>query len=271
MPEQILYQSELIEIGVFSVQPGDPAFTQPGFVDAPIVVFPKHSIWIQHDGSEPFVADSTLVNFYNRGQTYHRFMIDQHGDHCHWFKIKDAVLVELLGRDDGHFKRENMPCPPPVFLYHLQLLKRLEDPAACDPLAMEEGALALFEALLGAGSDWPLRPPVNARHKRLVERVKASLQTDLSQQLSLKQLAQMHHISPYHLSRVFKHIHGQGINQYRKQQRLRHMVMALQKNGPDLADLAFDVGFSSHAHMTAACRQVFALTPTQCRAQFFHD
>ncbi|WP_223787492.1 helix-turn-helix domain-containing protein [Marinicella meishanensis] len=268
MQEQVLYQSELIEIGVFSVQPDDPTFTEPGHVDAPIIVFPKHSIWIQHEGSEPFVADPTLVNFYNRDQTYHRFLIDQQGDHCHWFKVKDAVLAEMLGRDDGGFKLENMPCPPAVFLQHLQLLQQLTGNAPTDPMALEEGVLALFTALLDPAAGGVSEGPIKPRHKQLVEQVKVTLQADLSQSISLKQLARLHHTSPYHLSRLFKRIHGQGLNQYRKQQRLRNLLLSLRQDSSDLVDLAFDFGFSSHAHMTASCRQVFDLTPTQYRAQF---
>ena len=121
MQETILYQTQLIQIGVFVVNPQEPDFNATGYVNTPLVVFPKNSIWIQHAGSTAFVADATLVNFYNKDTTYQRFAINQSGDYCHWFKVCDAVLAEVMGEDDFVFSRENMPCSPSVFLQHLEI------------------------------------------------------------------------------------------------------------------------------------------------------
>jgi AraC family transcriptional regulator len=268
MSETILYVTDLIEIGVFTICPDEPHFWQQGIVDSPIIVFPKNSIWIQHEGSSPFVADATLVNFYNKGQAYHRFAINQTGDFCHWFRISESLLAEVTVKDQQHFSQENMPCPAAVFLTHLKILNHIAVMDQINPLWVENQVLNMFDALLAQ----PVANDVEfskkqLRHKRLIERVKESLHEDLSVNLSLQQLAKKHNTSPYHLSRVFKTIDGQGINHYRRQQRLRHMLLELQIQPNDLVDLAFDYGFSSHSHMSASFKQQFGMTPSECLRQ----
>ena len=267
MKEAILYHTELIEIGVFAVDPAEAYFFETGFVESPIIVFPKNSIWIQHTGSDAFVADPTLVNFYNQGQTYRRFAINQTGDYCHWFRISDELLSEVVEKDQRHFSYENMPCPASVFIQHLKLLSQISETKWVDPLQVEEGVLTLFHGLLTQPDTDRSFALQRRKHKQLVERVKESLQADLSVNLSLQKLSEMHHTSPYHLSRVFKHINGQGINQYRKQQRLRNLVLELQQHDVDLVDLAFDYGFSSHSHMSASFKHTFGMTPSECLLQ----
>ncbi|MCB1582732.1 MAG: helix-turn-helix transcriptional regulator [Xanthomonadales bacterium] len=265
MSEVILYQTEMIEIGVFTVSPDEPSFMQQGYVDSPIIVFPKNSIWIQHEGSSPFVADATLVNFYNQGQSYQRFAINQSGDFCHWFRIEESLLSEVVAKDQQHFSRENMTCPVMVFLTHLKVLNHIAVMTQVNSLWIENQVLNMFDTLLAQPykQDRQFSKKQN-RHKHLIERVKESLHEDLSVNLSLQQLAKRHNTSPYHLSRVFKTINGEGINQYRKQQRLRHMLLELQIQHNELVDLAFDYGFSSHSHMSASFKQLFGMTPSEC-------
>ncbi|MGJ8663723.1 MAG: helix-turn-helix transcriptional regulator [Marinicella sp.] len=272
MNESILYQTDLIEVGVFSVNPHEPSFLETGFVSSPIIVFPKNSIWIQHDGSTPFVADPTLVNFYNQGQTYRRFAINQAGDYCHWFRISDDLLSQVVAKERRHFKLENMHCPASVFLQHLQVLKMISQIESGHEthfdLWIEEQVLSLFQALLSQPgiNDSTLKPKPQ-KHRLLVERVKESIQADLSVNLSLQQLSDLHHTSPFHLSRVFKAVNGQGINQYRTQQRLRSLVLEIQQHEVDFVDLAFDYGFSSHSHMSSSFKQLFGFTPSECQDQ----
>ncbi len=268
MSETILYTSDLIEIGVFTIRPDEPGFLQLGFVDSPIIVFPKNSIWIQHEGSSPFVADPTLVNFYNQGQTYQRFAINQTGDFCHWFSMENSLLAEVVAKEQQHFSRENMPCPASVFLDHLRILNHLSATNQVNALWVEEQVLNLFDTLLSQPVEQDQTfSKKQQRHRLLIERVKESLHEDLSVNLSLQQLAKRHNTSPYHLSRVFKTINGEGINHYRKQQRLRHLLLELQIQPNNLVDVSFDYGFASHSHMSASFKQLFGMTPSNCLRQ----
>ncbi len=270
MQETVLYHSELVEIGVFTIDPDEACFPETGFVSDPIIVFPKRSIWIQHLGSEPFVADPSLVNFYNGGQAYQRFAIHPQGDYCHWFRIHADLLSEVVAKEHSHFSRENMPCPNQVFLQHLEILKIISAVATPEPLDVEDRVLNLFHDLLQAeaGEDVAFGKQPQ-RHKKLVESVKESLLADLSTNLSLQQLATTHHTSAYHLSRVFKRVCGHGINHYRTMQRLRALVLEMQQQATPLVDLAFDYGFASHSHMSASFKHSFGVTPSECQQMIY--
>ncbi len=270
MLECTLFKTVNIEIGVFQISPEDPGFSQAGFVDAPIIVFPKKSIWIQHDGFEPFVADPTIVNYYNQGQVYNRFAINHSGDYCHWFRISDPLLSEVVAREQVHFSVQNRHCPSHVFLQHLELLQKVMSVQPAEVLEIEEETLMMFHDLLKENTSHDQLYRQSARqHKRLVERVKESIQSDLSVNLTLQQLSQIHHTSPYHLSRVFKTVCGHGINHYRTQQRLRSLLLKLHHNSNDLVELALEFGFSSHSHMSASFKQVFGFTPSSCQKLIF--
>lgn len=262
MQEITLYKTNLLEIGFFKISPQETCFSDEGFVDSPIIVFPKNSIWIQYAGSTPFVADPTIVNFYNKGQTYRRFKIDQSGDYCHWFKISDEILSEIVCKEKQHFLYENITCPAKVFLEHLKVLQLIADKNMDNRLVIEELVLNIFQELLVKNQQSDrLFDKSQEKHKRLIEQVKETLQSDLSQKISLQALAKKHHTSPYHLSRVFKTINGLGVNHYRTQQRLRALALDLKLQQSDLMNLALDYGFSSHSHMSASFKKSFGLTP----------
>ncbi len=255
-------------MGVFAVNPQEPRFLDTGLIESPLIVFPKHSIWIHHPGSAPFVADPTVVNFYNQGQTYTRHAINQLGDYCHWFRPSVELLSEMVGKEQVHFSQQNMLCPATVFLQHLMVLKVVTAEQQPASVAIDELVLRLLHELLSQHQQpWEFSGQKYRRHKRLVESVKESLQEDLSVNISLQELSRLHHTSAYHLSRVFKQVTGLGISQYRTQQRLRSLSWALRQDQGDLIELAMNHGFSSHSHMSACFKQTFGITPSDCQKQ----
>ncbi len=267
-----MYQSESVEVGLFVLSPSESRFVEMGFVKDPIIVFPKNSIWIQHAGSQPFVADTTVVNFYNQGQNYHRFAINPNGDYCHWFRIADDLLAEVVNREQHHFDRENMPCSPAIFYRHLGILNQINQSCTTDQLSIDAEVLAVCADLFSSvASQQNSTKLTTTKHRQLVSCVKETLQHELGVNISLRVLARRHNTSPHHLCRVFKAVTGMGLNHYRTQQRLRALMLEIQNPDTGLVDLAFDHGFSSHAHMSAQFKRYFGLTPSACRQKFSHN
>ncbi len=271
MKETILYQTDLIEIGLFTVRPEEPEFKAIGHVNSPIMVFPKNSIWIQYEGADSFVADSTLVNLYNQGQYYHRQVIDPQGDYCHWISISDELLSVLSPNKQFCFSVQNMSCPLPVFIQHLVILNQLSQQPANRECDLEEQVLDVFYQLFAQQQRASPLLLKSRRMVQVVEQVKGSILSDLSQNMTLQQLSKIHGTTPFHLSRSFKRITGLGISHYRTQQRLRAISTDLRQSRSDLAEslteMALAYGFSSHAHMTASFKRAFGVTPSQWSAQ----
>src|SRR4029079_12205942 len=82
-----VFQTERVAIGLFRCPVSYPGFRNTGPIDRCIVVFPRSSVWIQHEGSPRFLADPTIATIYNRGQHYQRFAASDEGDRCDWFAV----------------------------------------------------------------------------------------------------------------------------------------------------------------------------------------
>jgi AraC-like DNA-binding protein len=269
--DQLLFSSSLFKIGRFSISPKADNFYQKDFIEQPTIVFPKNSIWIEYENKPAFVADTSIVNFYNHNQVYSRKAIHPEGDYCHWIKLSKQLLREVLPQAEKSeyqniFCHKNLPCEKEVFVKQLYLLKLLINDSPENELLIEETVLELIQQLLLHQvkiQQLNTKPTTYSKRLRLVENVKSSIQENLGTNLSLNELSKSHNSSAFHLSRVFKQMTGHGINQYRTEQRLRNIVLKLQKGNDDLAYLAFDYGFSSHSHLTASFKNYFNKTPSQ--------
>ena len=113
----------------------------------------------------------------------------------------------------------------------------------------------------------PLSLNVRASRSRreLCEAARAFVATRYRERLTTEDVAAHLEISPFHLSRVFKEQTGVGLHQYITQLRLRRALAHLEDPRCSLTEIAFDLGFSSHSHFTAAFRQAFAMSPSRLR------
>ncbi len=101
------------------------------------------------------------------------------------------------------------------------------------------------------------------------------LATAFGENASLDDLGRAVHASPFHLARLFRREAGLTIHQYRHRLRLRAALARIADGESNLSDLAFQLGFSSHSHLTDAFRLSFGMSPTTCRKSLdlrqFHE
>ena len=86
----------------------------------------------------------------------------------------------------------------------------------------------------------------------------------LESNVSLDGLAATAHMSPFHLSRIFRERTGRSIHAYRTEVRLRASLGRIA-DGERLADVAAAVGFASHAHLTDKFRRAYGVGPREWR------
>jgi AraC family transcriptional regulator len=86
--------------------------------------------------------------------------------------------------------------------------------------------------------------------------------------VSLADIAGAAHLSPYHLTRVFKKAAGVSPHQYLLQVRVNSARSLLTAGAGDrsLAEIAAAVGFADQSHLTRHFKRVFGVTPKQLRA-----
>lgn len=95
-----------------------------------------------------------------------------------------------------------------------------------------------------------------------VKRVREFLETCYMDNPSLDQLAQIAHLSPYHLVRVFRQETGLPPHTYLTQVRIWHAKQQLQAGEP-IAEVAAATGFSDQSHLTKRFKRIVGVTPGQ--------
>jgi AraC-like DNA-binding protein len=100
--------------------------------------------------------------------------------------------------------------------------------------------------------------------RRLADRVKLALTSDLARRWTLAEIAAEVGGSPVYLTQVFQQV--EGLPLYRYQLRLRlARALDLLEHYDDLTALSLDLGFSSHSHFSAAFREAYGRSPSEFR------
>ena len=94
-----------------------------------------------------------------------------------------------------------------------------------------------------------------------------TIETRLTQELSLDDVAAVCGVSRYHLSRVFAASAHMPLTRYVRGRRLTRAAQALVGGSGDILSLALDSGYGSHEAFTRAFREQFGRTPEALRAR----
>ena len=275
--ERIVFTSSLVCLGEFRCSVGDPDFAG-GACSGHTMVFPREALWIQHAGSRRFLADPTLITFYNKGQEYRRFALSR-TDRCDWLAFPDDVLREVVldstGSTHDHrpFGFEHGPSHPQLYLRQRRLFRSLgrlkaasTTAAAPTRLDVEDCALRILHAAVrrahASRAALPRRRPADLDAR--VQHVRAVLADRFDDPPSLVELAALVGLSAPHLCRSFHEMTGMTLRGYRTRLRLLHSLDPVG-DGVDLSRVAQDLGFSSHSHFTHAFRRTFAVAPSKVR------
>jgi AraC family transcriptional regulator len=282
--DTIVYQGSGVSIGRFRCEVGHPDFRDTGPIRRAVVVFPRTSVWIRHEGAREFVADPNVVTIYNRGQRYNRFPIHPAGDRCDWFALSDELARDVASwQTPGSADSPNRPfayerAPGRVDLYARQrALFRRAAAGQLTELEAEEEAIAIVGEVLALAREHAARATTTrraeaARRRRdLAEAARAELARSPFENRSVAALARALGTSPYHLCRVFKEETGQTMHAYRVGIRLRRAIdrlgTAAGRAPGGLSAIAHETGFASHAHFVLICRRELGVTPTELRAR----
>jgi AraC-like DNA-binding protein len=274
--DRLLFQGEVFQIGAFRCPAEHPSFRDSGPTKCHDFVFPRTTVWIQHQGKRPFVADPNVVTFYNRGQAYVRFPLSPEGDRSDYFSVEPTTLCEVVrvhdaeaaSSPDGPFRFDHGWSDPETYVVQRRLVRYLLETPRPDPLLVEEEALRILERVVAnAYGSRPGMPPVARPGARdeLVERTKAVIATRALEPLSLQTIASEAGSSVFHLCRAFRRGTGSTLHGYLTQVRLRLAIERLLEERVSLTELALDLGFSSHSHFTAAFRRSFGEPPSRLR------
>lgn len=235
--------------------------------DATHVVFPYRGIYLRHVARDQAVADANHVLFFNAGEGYQIAHPMRGSDASLSFRLDASVLEEiapsaLLNKRSVQGFRVQHRRIDSLTQARVAKIRHHLGQDTTDPLQLESLALDLVSHSLGPRTSCPS----NATHgqRRLADRVKVLLASDVSRRWTLAEIGAEIGASPVYLTQVFRRV--EGIPLYRYQLRLRlARALDLLATRSDLSSLATDLGFSSHSHFTAAFRQAYGTSPTTFR------
>ncbi len=274
------FESEVLRIGTFYCPPWYASFGDTGPIGGYLLVFPRTSVSITHDGRSPIVADPNVVMFYNHGQIYRRGKLSEQGDLCDWFSFCPQVVVEVIRpfdpavQDHPHtpFGFTHGPSDPQSYLLQRLVVEHLQTEISPNRLFVEETMLMLLHRLtahvyqLKGGLKQVLESAVTRQqHRELIHAVKTVLATQFAEDLTVSHIAQEVYSSPYHLCRIFRQYTGQTIHNYLNQLRLRTSLNYVAQSDMPITEVGIALGYSSHSHFTQAFRQTFGTPPSHFR------
>lgn len=270
-----------------------PAEVEPVHVRQPsagprrFVVFPAASASIVLRGAAPFVVDSNHVLLCNERWPVRREPVAESRPRGEpdTLLAADATLLSRYASwpDPGEpdpdfvFPVARAPIDSQTYLMQAALIGYLHrHPRTDDALVGDLLANALGR-VVGTAMDAAYTVRHAARDEtlqeraRLVEAAMRLLARDAAGDLSLDDVALVLGTSPFHLTRVFRAQTGFHLHRYRHHLRLRAALRRLAVPGPALVEIAFDLGYTSHSHLSDSFRRVFGLSPSSARRLMFAD
>ena len=224
-----------------------------------------------HSSADIGLLDCTRVGFFNKDVPFRSAHPYSGGDAGAEFAFRADVLADVFGapaadRPDHPFPTGWGPLGHDAFLLQSVILRKC-GPAGADELEIEELSLRLAARVAGSAFANAPRPPERAgsREREEAEAVRGVLSRRPGARHRLDDLASRFGSTPFRLCRTFRAATGTTIHRYLTAVRLHRAIDRLADGCRDLADLAFDLGFSSHSHFTATFRRRLGVTPEDVR------
>jgi AraC family transcriptional regulator len=102
-------------------------------------------------------------------------------------------------------------------------------------------------------------------YKKRILHVLIYIQENLDNELSLRELAEVAHFSPFHFHRIFRGMVGESLHAHVRRIRLERAVMRLRYTSQPIIDIAFEAGYETHEAFTRAFRSLTGHSPSEFR------
>ncbi|AVR11379.1 AraC family transcriptional regulator [Burkholderia thailandensis] len=129
-----------------------------------------------------------------------------------------------------------------------------------DPLSAETAMLDAYSTLIARHAGNRSAPRGVAADQRRVDAMRERLAADLSETMTLSDVARAAGLSPFHAARLFSRMTGMPPHAWRNQLRLQRALAPLRA-GASVADVAAACGFADQSHFTRHFKRMFGVPP----------
>ena len=259
-----LFKSSTVTIRDTECQGTCRSMSPEEFTTSTQLIFPYRGVYVRHVGHEETVAEANQVLFFNAHEGYRVSHPVAGGDGSLTLVIEESQLHELAPvdilqrRSRIAFHRGRLRIDARTQARVALLRHRLHEKLA-GPLESEVLALNFVRRALGQRRAHT--PVATFGRKKLADRAKLILSSDIMRRWTLAEIASELRVSPVYLTQVFQQVEGWPLYQYQLRLRLARALDLLVRYN-DLTTLALDLGFSSHSHFSAAFRRQYGYSPS---------
>jgi AraC-like DNA-binding protein len=249
------------------------------------IVLVRRGVFQRTYRGETLLADANQILFFNKSEPYRFSHPLVGGDECTILAPETPLARELVAR---HSRDDAEQAGAPFRVSHClgsrraarlqyELLARIGQHAPA--LVVEDVVSELAdEAVRAAYRMEPRRTeddgPSTAtrrRHYDLAEAAKLALNASLERLPSLGELARNLGCSAFHLSRTFHSTTGLSLRRYVGRLRVLLAAERLAGGARDITEVALDLGYADHSHLTNTFRREWGLPPSRFRARTRHS
>lgn len=167
------------------------------------------------------------------------------------------------------FSRPVLPLSPRIEAMHRMMWSSAR--GACDDVALDEAGFCLVAEVVAALSDAnvPSSPKLPSRSRWVnLERSSAAcrfIEDNFKKRLTLSDVAEAVHLSPYHFLRVFKNDVALTPHQYLVRVRLCRAVNLLRDTGLSVTDVSYESGFEDLSNFVRTFHHHVGCSPRSFR------
>jgi AraC-like DNA-binding protein len=182
------------------------------------------------------------------------------------FYLDPAVLQQAASQVAG--RPRDIPFFPADVIWDDELARLLwqlhSTLETFDPPRLEQESRLLWilaRVVLRHADDRPALSGIG-REDRSVQQIREFIEDHYTQDISIKQLAQLAFFSPFHLIRVFREATGMPPHAYLTQVRVTRAKQLLAQGRP-IAQVALETGFVDQSHLNRYFKRIVGVTPGQ--------
>jgi AraC family transcriptional regulator len=159
------------------------------------------------------------------------------------FLFRDAEMEEICRR-----------------LYREVSLDGMADRLYMESLVMQLAIAVLRRHSRASGTTNIL--PSTGLTRSQARRVLEYIETNLSREVTLREMAGIVDLSPYHFARMFKRTMSTAPHRYVLERRVERAKAMLRTTGASLIEISLSTGFCNQSHFTSSFRRIVGATPT---------
>jgi AraC family transcriptional regulator len=258
-----LFQNSWLQIGLFEARPLTDACGEVERQNLNAMVLPFAGVFSKYDAPKRYVVGTPSHAIFVAADTPYRIGFPGAiGDRALTFRFDVKLAPEQLeGSCNGHRLNPQGLLPPNAMVLRNLLWRRLDD-GTMDEFETETVGLDLLTRSLSCIGlpDLPMRA-AHLRQLRGLERVKEAVALAPAHKWSVKKLAAIANMSPFHFCHTFRQFVGASVYDYVVRERLARALDDVLERSADITEIALDAGFASHSHFTARFRRLFGHTP----------